>query len=420
MIRRMALFFCAAGVLASCRSADTGIRDMGQPVGTYHVAADVASVMEEQETAASRAEKEVEDVSVIAAGGGGNERTDEYLGIAYTPERNLTLESEKVRVVLRGKAGTFNIYAIDEKGKGIPIFAPTDDAMATFFSVLVGKREYRLNRAASVDRQVRRTAGGGQIAYTLKRQFQTVLDFTLLSSETGGEADIVRITVYTTNLAKNRQTLAVRAVLDTVLGESQPYHFVTASHDRIYGEKQFTLFSRDRFFYSGDDRTTAQILVEGKTMQPPQVVSFAGRDTLTDGPWFPVIHEEKGFGNIRAYSNSAIGINWQYFSVEPGETSHVTFYIAVGTDGEPPKGSQFVDSLVDESLGAPQDGADGETDPDVPEVSESKLDPAYIQNLIDRINALNSDPQYVDRGAVRQLNAELDAILARLGQLNRQ
>ncbi|MDE7139824.1 MAG: hypothetical protein K2O09_03580, partial [Treponemataceae bacterium] len=162
---------------------------MGQPVGTYHVAADVASVMEEQETAASRAEKEAEDVSVIAAGGGGNERTDEYLGIAYTPERNLTLESEKVRVVLRGKAGTFNIYAIDEKGKGIPIFAPTDDAMATFFSVLVGKREYRLNRAASIDRQVRRTAGGGQIAYTLARQFQTVLDFTLLSSETGGEAD---------------------------------------------------------------------------------------------------------------------------------------------------------------------------------------------------------------------------------------
>lgn len=419
MIRRMALFFCAAGVLASCRSADTGMRDMGQPVGTYHAAVDATSVMEEQEAAASRAEKEPEDDAAPEARRT-KERMDEYLGIMYTPERNLTLESEKVRVVLRGKAGTFNIYAIDEKGKGIPIFAPTDDAMGTFFSVLVGKREYRLNRAASVGRQVRRTAGGGQIAYTLNRQFQTVLDFSLLSSETGGEADIVRITVYTTNLAKSRQTLAVRAVLDTVLGESQPYHFVTASHDRIYSEKQFTLFSRDRFFYSGDDRTTAQFLVEGKTMQPPQVVSFAGRDTLTDGSWFPVIHEEKGFGNIRAYSNSAIGINWQYFSVDPRETSHVTFYIAVGTDGAPPKGSQFVDSLVDESLGASFDEADGEADADVPEVSESKLDPAYIQNLIDRINALNSDPQYVDRGAVRQLNAELDAILARLRQLNRQ
>lgn len=418
MIRRMALFFCAAGVLASCRSADTGVRDMGQPVGTYH-AADTASVMEEQEAAASRAGEAAES-EVVPETRRAKERRDEYLGIRYMPVRNLTLESEKVRVVLRGKAGTFNIYAVDEKGKGTPIFSPTDDAMATFFSVLVGKREYRLNRAAIVDRQVRRTAGGGQIAYTLERQFQTVLDFTLLSSETGGEADIVRITVYTTNLAKSRQTLAVRAVLDTVLGESQPYHFVTASHDRIYGEKQFTLFSRDRFFYSGDDRTTAQFLVEGKTMQPPQMVSFAGRDTLTDGPWFPAIHEEKGFGNIRAYSNSAIGINWQYFSVDPRETSHVTFYIAVGTDGAPPKGSQFVDSLVDESLGAPPDGQGGEAGPDVPEVSDSKLDPAYIQNLIDRINALNSDPQYVDHGAVRQLNAELDAILARLGQLNRQ
>ncbi|MDE5798830.1 MAG: hypothetical protein K2H73_07435, partial [Treponemataceae bacterium] len=135
MIRRMVLFFCAAGVLASCRSADTGMRDMGQSVGTYH-AADSASVMEEQEAAASRAEKETESDAAPEARRT-KERMDEYLGIMYTPERNLTLESEKVRVVLRGKAGTFNIYAIDEKGKGIPIFAPTDDAMGTFFSVLV-------------------------------------------------------------------------------------------------------------------------------------------------------------------------------------------------------------------------------------------------------------------------------------------
>ncbi len=419
MIRRMAMLFCAAGVLAACRTADAGMRDMGQPVGTYHAAADTEPVLEEQEAAARRAEKEADKTDAPEVRRN-RERMDEYLGIMYTPERNLTLESEKVRVVLRGKAGTFNIYAVDEKGKGIPIFSPTDDAMATFFSVLVGKREYRLNRAASVERQVRRTADGGQIAYALDRQFQAVLDFSLLSSVTGGEADIVRIIVYTTNLAKSRQTLAVRAVLDTVLGESQPYHFVTASHDRIYGEKQFTLFSRDRFFYSGDDKTTAQFLVEGKTMQPPQMVSFAGRDTLTDGPWFPVIQEEKSFSNIRAYSNSAVGINWQYFSVEPGETSHVTFYIAVGTDREPPKGAQFVDSLVDESLGVSSEDPDGEADPDVPEVSESKFDPAYIQNLIDRINALNSDSQYVDRGAVRQLNAELDAILARMRQLNRQ
>lgn len=420
MIRRVAMLFGMAWLMAACRSADTGIRDMGQPVGTYHAAADTATDMEIRDTAVQRAEKEADTAAALEARSLGKERTDEYLGIVYTPERKLTLRSEKLRVVLRGKAGTFNIYAVDRKGKGTPIFSSTDDAMATFFSVLVGRREYRLNRAASIARQVRRTADGGQIAYTLERQFRTVLDFSLLSSATGGEADIVRITAYTTNLAKNRQTLAVRAILDTVLGEKQPYHFVTASHDRIYGEKQFTLFSRDRFFYSGDGKTTAQFLVEGKTMQPPQMVSLAGRDTLSDGPWFPVIHEEKSFSNIRAYSNSAIGINWQYFSVDPGETSHVTFYIAVGTDSEPPKGSQFVDSLVDESLGASPDGQDGRADPDVPEVSEFKLDPAYIQNLIDRINALNADPQYVDHEEVRRLNAELDAILARMRQLNRQ
>lgn len=397
MMRRAAVLFCMAWLVTACKSADVGAQDTDNSEETR------------QETAVSTKGKR------------NGKLTDEYLGIVYLPEHNVTLESGRLRVVLRGNTGTFNIYAVDAQGKRTAIFSTVDDSSTTFFSVLVGKREYRLNKAASIETQVRQTDAGGQIAYTLKKQFQSVLDFSLLSSERGGEADVVRLTLYVTNLAKNRQTLAVRAVLDTVLGENQSYHFETASHERIYGEKQFSALSGERFFYSGNGNTTAQVLVEGKTMQSPQMITFAHRDSLSSGAFFPVVRGEKSFTNIMTYSNSAAGINWPYFSVNPGETAHLTFYIAVGTGGVAPKGLQFVDALEDNAqIVAAVSDERRDVDAAVSEVSDDKLDFVYIQNLIDRINALNDDPKQVDRAEVRRLDAELDAILARIRQLNWQ
>ena len=52
----------------------------------------------------------------------------------------------------------------------------------------------------------------------------------------------------------------------------------------------------------------------------------------------------------------------------------------------------------------------------VPPVSDAQLDPEYVQDLIDRINSLQSDPDLVDHEEVSRLNAELDAILLKLRQ----
>ena len=430
MIRRMALF--GAGVFFlffSCGSTNQ-IRDMGAPVGTFHktTSDDEPIITEQQEEEIAQAEKEARQAEKEDRKRRRHERTDSYLGVVYTPEKKVNMKNGRVRVVLRGKTGSFNVYAIDEKGKETAIFSAADDSSSTYFSVLVGKREYRLNRAASIDTEVRLLDDGAQIAYTLPQVFQTVVDFSTVASTVGGEDDIVKISVYTTNLAENRQTLAIKALLDTVLGENMPYHFVTAQKERIFGEKQFTSFSGNRYFNSGNGKITAQFLVEGKTILSPQTVSFANRDDLTEGLWFPVIQDEKSFSNILAYSNSAMCINWPYFSVEAGETSNFTFYIAVATDEEEPKGLNFVDTIADSSqFTQAVDGAKSELTvkkPDadfvLPPITDDKLDPAYIQNLIDRINALNSDPKLVDRTEVRQLNAELDAILERIRQLNRR
>ena len=175
MIRRVGLLCVAALFVFSCASTNTEIRDMGAPVGTVHKTTDdtVPVITEQQEEDFARADREARKAEKEEQKRRRKERTDDSLGVVYVPASKVNIRSGKVRVVLRGKTGSFNIYAIDAKGKETALFSTAEDSSSTYFSVLVGKREYRLNRAASIDTQVRQLDNGGQIAYTLENQFQT-------------------------------------------------------------------------------------------------------------------------------------------------------------------------------------------------------------------------------------------------------
>ena len=51
------------------------------------------------------------------------------------------------------------------------------------------------------------------------------------------------------------------------------------------------------------------------------------------------------------------------------------------------------------------------------EITDSQLDPVYIQSLLDRIASLKEDGS-VDKSEIRRLSDELDAIFLKLRQKN--
>lgn len=415
------------GASAGTAAADAGV---AAAAGTGAVAAAGAiaeepPLSEEEQEEREQIRKELEAQKKADEKKRKREQTDKYLGVVYTPERSCELKSGKVRVVLTGNTGSFNIYAIDAKNREIPVLAEADGFRSTYFSVLVGKDEYRLNREARVSSQVRKRDEGAQIAYRLEKDLQIILDFSTLASVAGEADDVVKVTVYTTNLTKNRQVLALKAVFDTVLGENLDYHFVTATGKKIPAERQIANFDKDTYFISTNEKVTAQFLLAGKSIPEPQVVSFANKDIIANSMWTPVVREERGFSTALSYSNSAMCVNWPYYSVESGETTSFTFYICIATEGDAPKGEQFLASLTDdaktvETFAGANNLVVRKPDVDfvVAPITEYQLDPEYIQKLIDRINSLNSDPNLVDRTEVRQLNAELDAILDKLRRMH--
>ncbi|MCI5523292.1 MAG: hypothetical protein MR449_04065 [Spirochaetia bacterium] len=386
------------------------------------------------------------------------QKKDSYTGWVYIPEKDFAITKDDIKIVMNGKTGAFGLYAIPEKGNPVPLISNFDDYSSTFFSVMVGKKEYRLNRENGVKSEARRTPYGAQMAYTISNQAQIVVDFSFLPSiATSTRVDMLRVTVYTINLGKKTESFALKAVFDTVLGENTTTHFSTAAHSRINSEMQFLSMDDELWIRSSNEFAAIQFLFNGKGITSPNYVTLANKDTLALPNWIPYAQENKSFSSVISYNNSALGVNWKSVYLDPMKTDVTTFYISVAIDSNEPAGRKFIQALaegktalsprlpeqkvtttvppepsqvdsssldtpyrtnmpvVPEESDVPQSSYVPEKIPSQIEtpvpVTPEQLDMKYIQRLLDHIAELENNEDNVNREEIRALNAELDSIL---------
>lgn len=274
------------------------------------------------------------------------QKKDPYTGWVYLPEKNPDIVSGDVKLVLKTGTGSFGIYVIPEQGKEIPLLSTYDAYNSSFFAIKCGRKEYRLNRENGVRTSTRKTAYGAQLVYTIDNKAQVTVDFSLFPSiSTSSRVDMIRVTVYTTNLGKTIQSFSVKGVFDTILGENAYTHFSTAARSRVDGERLYTDMSGERWIRSSNENSTIQFLLYGKGITKPQAVILGSKDLLSGTSWQPAIQESRGFSSVLTYNNSALGINWPTFYLDPQKTNAITFYISVAADGNEPAGKEFLTAL---------------------------------------------------------------------------
>ncbi len=276
-----------------------------------------------------------------------HQKKDVYTGWVYVPKRNVKVEKGDIFLTLRGGSGTFGIYAVPETGSRRPLLTTSDDFASSFFSVRAGRQEYQLNRESGVKCEARETDYGAQLAYKVKNKFQFVADFSLMPSiATSSRIDVIRVTLYTTNLSRNTQSFAVKGVFDTMLGENTYQHFSTAARSKINSETQFTDMSIDKWVRSSNDKASIQFLLNGKGITKPKSVTLANKDILSaQADWEVSAKDQRSFSSVLAYNNSALGINWKTSYLDPLKTDVITFYISVATDDREPAGREFITNL---------------------------------------------------------------------------
>ncbi len=383
-------------------------------------------------------------VSVAADGkkSAGSDNADTVSLNSAASGATVKCESGKIRLVLQGGPGTFRLYAVNKDGTAVPVLVDYDGFTSTYFMLRAGKAEYKLNESNGVGSGAVKTDTGGKLLYAIPKTADVAIEFTFMKTNPDRDDDMLRVKITVTNREPRTDTFAVKGVFDTVLGETTGIHFSTARTKSVNSETQYRTMKNERWIISQGSGYGVQLLLDGGDITPPSVVTLGNKDIISLPLWEPVATTTRSFDNVMSYNNSAVAVNWEKTAVKPAESSSVVFYIVVSADGENPEGGAYLASLAGagglsaaEPDGRPAPAAVNQSDTAVKQpapqpvsdakpktgvpfdvITEEKLDPEYIRALISRINALEDDDKSVNRDELLRLNAELDAILAKLRQ----
>lgn len=372
-----------------------------------------------------------------------------------------------IKLYLNGKLGTYNISVLDDKAVAYNVLETYDECTSSFFSLLIGTKEYKLSDKTGISVAARSTENGGQLLYSVQKLANVIVDFTCIKSDPQKPEDIVQVTVSVQNITKRLEACGIKAVLDTVLGERFSAHFYD-KEKLINYELQVKNFDDLKSISSKNSKAAMEVLFACADASLPEVFSLANKDVFTLPGWIPSCGDGKPFDSVFSYNNSAVGLNWSSVKVNPEESFSVKFYIALSTDGRPSPGEEFVklyekkqeelkeaERLEQESkyeeaiqskinaennnvykniISSESESVKKEPKPSVqmekktqnsslPEekslkpVSKSQLDPVYIQKLIDKIEKLDPNST-LERSEFLLLNDELDSIIEALEKEN--
>ena len=370
-----------------------------------------------------------------------------YTGWVDVSSKELDVKSGIVQIRVKPNLGTFNFAVLNDNDKYVPVLSTANEYTSSGFFLKAGKKRYRLLADKNVQPSILKLPAGFNLTYKVAKAAEVSVSFEAVRSYPESDVDMVKISAEIKNVGQKTDEFALRLVLDTILGETGDYHFFGADNTPIKNEALYRSMKEQRWIFSRNSNADMQILFDGADITPTETVALANYATLEQTSWEPDMVVYRTFDTVLSYKNSAIGINWPAVRIRPEQTSKVVFYIALAADGKLPQGTIFVGGKAPEPVKAepemefvfpgeklvptPIEEGVVDTKPvtsvdefavrrDVPfnvnNLSKEQLTLEYVQNLIDRISALEENSSSVNRKEILQLNAELDAILSVLRQ----
>lgn len=382
-----------------------------------------------------------------------SETKKNYTGWVDTSGKDIDVKLGMVNLKARPKLGTFNIQAINEDGKSIPLLQTGNEYTTTSFYLRYNKKIYRLSAENSIQSSAKRLKDGLELTYRIPNVADVVVTFTCLESEPGSGYDMVKVDAVAVNKGNKKAAISQKLVLDTILGETDSSHFYTSENVPITNEVIYRTMQNENWFLSKNKAAALQLLLNGADISPIDAVALANYSTLQKNTWEPEMLSYRAFDTVTSYNNSAVGIFWPEKTVGVEEKTSSTFYISLSTDNNLPQGYAYIqkkDSIkpkaipevvipeavvengpVQEVVQIPgiEEKPVGKTETvvidapvkqipnvkfDVSSLTKEQLTPEYIQNLLDRILVLEESDVILNREELLQLNAELDAILESL------
>jgi hypothetical protein len=315
-----------------------------------------------------------------------------------------------VKLVLYPDSGSFTLYKLSDVGKNRyeALFDDRDASATSWFSVLANGRVFKLAKKAGKPIEFTETPDGAKFVFTLTDDFQVEQEFTLVASPLGGSDPFVAIDTRIENTSGKDGTFALKALIDTTLGEGEGIHFYTDLRNRVSAETRLRDgIDRDSWIVSKKDTLAFMLLRNGSGVTAPETVYLANWDRLNTLTWNPDFAEGRSFNTIYSINDSAVLYVWPEKSLGPNEKLAVRMLIGSNA------GPQGIASATLESNAAPRVK---ETKAADSRMADKSYREAAIKDLLDRIAVVERNPDSVSTDELGRLNAELDFMLKQGGE----
>ena len=197
---------------------------------------------------------------------------DEISGWKKSKIRPVEVDYGSIKLRAKTKLGTFNIAIIDdEKNKVFPAFATSNEYSTTGLFLKANGKIIRLNEDTRVKYSAWKTDSGMKLGYRIENIADVVVNFECFQSSSDYDLDTVKVSITVTNMGKKKTDFAVKAILDTILGETDRHHFYTWENAPVKNEIGIRNFEENPWFLSKNNAASLQMIFTGAEATNPEI-----------------------------------------------------------------------------------------------------------------------------------------------------
>lgn len=308
----------------------------------------------------------------------------------------LEIARGNLKLILYPDTGSFCLYQLSDIGKNRyePLFEDRNSAATSWFSVLSNGRVFRLSSRIGHPVVLEPTDTGARFIFTLTDDFQVEQAFSFVESSDKTLPVELKIETRIENTSGKDGVFALKALVDTTLGESEGIHFVTNMRNRISAETRFERnVDPDSVIVSKNKAQSLMFLLSGDDVSPPECLYVQNWDRLNTRTWKPDFLEGRSFNTLYAINDSALLFVWPEKTLVTGKKMVVTMVLG-----------PYAPALVP----APKIGALTESISVDASIAEKN---AMIERILARIAEVEKNPSGASDDELRQLNVTLDTLL---------
>ncbi len=311
----------------------------------------------------------------------------------------LELAGGSLKLVLYPDTGTFSLFRLSEIGKNRyePLFEDNNFSSTSWYSASMNGRIFRLSPKAGKPVVLETTTTGAKFILTLTDDFQAEQEFSFVNDTSSGLPYAVRVETRIENTSGKPASFALKAVFDTMLGESEGIHFFTDYQTRISTETRIASgLDPDGYIVSKNRDNSLMFIFAGAGATAPLSVTAANWERLNTLTWTPEFVIGRSFNTLYAVNDSALLFVWPEVRLEANKKMSVS--VVMG-----PFSTKYVKEPVAVT-----------SYEEKPMIGKRTLTSKQllVQQLLTRIDEIQSDPASATDDELRTLNEVLDALLA--------